>query len=351
MSNPRNDHSCGRRNPYVGAQSAAFSIASRHPRQPVGAAQSQLVANDLRSRFPGLRVELIIFKTTGDQISDRPLHEFGGKGLFTKELEQALLNRQVDFVVHSFKDVPVTMPLVATDNLVIAATPLREDPRDVLVSRGGSRSLADLPQGARVGTGSLRRRCQILAIRPDLRVEGLRGNIDTRIRKLRDGDYDAVILATAGVIRAGLFDPASMSPLDELLSAPGQGRWRCSAAGMTRELGTCCRRFTMMRPTPAFAPTPNRAGPERRLPLPDRRPGDRTGAEPGFTRLRRRPRRRSSGCAGGGVGAAPRGATDRRPGLTEAAGTRRGKHAFGVNAGLDRKAYYERAGVRACNAY
>jgi hydroxymethylbilane synthase len=185
--------------------------------------QSQLVADELQSRFPGLKVELIIFKTTGDQIADRPLHEFGGKGLFTKELELALLDRQVDFVVHSFKDVPVTMPLVATEDLVVAATPPREDPRDVLVSRQGFRSLADLPQAARVGTGSLRRRCQALAIRPDLRVEGLRGNIDTRLRKLRGGDYDAIVLATAGVKRARLFDPASMAPLDELLSAPGQG--------------------------------------------------------------------------------------------------------------------------------
>jgi len=186
-------------------------------------AQSQLIAGELQSRFPGLQVELTIFKTTGDQITDRPLHEFGGKGLFTKELEQALLDRQVDFVVHSFKDVPVTMPLVATADLVVAATPARVDPRDVLVSRQGFRSLADLPQGARVGTGSLRRRCQILALRPDLQVEGLRGNIDTRLRKLREGSYDAIVLATAGVIRSRLFDPVAMSPLDELLSAPGQG--------------------------------------------------------------------------------------------------------------------------------
>jgi hydroxymethylbilane synthase len=186
-------------------------------------AQSQLIARDLQTRFPGLRVELTIFKTSGDRITDRPLHEFGGKGLFTKELEQALLDRQVDFVVHSFKDVPVTMPLVATADLVIAATPPREDPRDVLVSRDGYRSLGDLPSGARVGTGSLRRRCQILAARPDVAVEGLRGNIDTRLRKLRDGEYDAVVLATAGVVRAGLFDPALMSPSDDLISAPGQG--------------------------------------------------------------------------------------------------------------------------------
>jgi len=186
-------------------------------------AQSQLVANDIESRFPGLRVELTVFKTTGDTITDRPLHAFGGKGLFTKELEQALLDRQVNFVVHSFKDVPVTMPLVATEELVVTATPPRQDPRDVLVSREGFRSLSDLPNEARVGTGSLRRRCQLLAIRPDLRIEGLRGNIDTRLRKLREGDYDAIVLAAAGVIRAGLFDPDAMSPLDTLLSAPAQG--------------------------------------------------------------------------------------------------------------------------------
>ena len=186
--------------------------------------QSGLVAEELRRRHPGLTVELTIFKTSGDTITDRPLHEFGGKGLFTKELEQALIDGAVDFAVHSFKDVPVTMPLVDPSGLVIAAVPVREDPRDVLVGPGIKR-LTDLPQGARVGTGSLRRRSQLLALRPDLHVELVRGNIDTRLKKQRAGQFDAIILAMAGLVRAGLFDPADMAPIDpdELLPAPGQG--------------------------------------------------------------------------------------------------------------------------------
>jgi hydroxymethylbilane synthase len=186
--------------------------------------QSMLVAHQLEREHPGLRVELRIFKTSGDQIADRPLHEFGGKGLFTKELEQALLAGDVDFAVHSFKDVPVTMPLVDQTDLAIAAVPTREDPRDVLVSRKAKR-LADLPPGACVGTGSLRRACQIVHARPDVVIEPVRGNIDTRLRKLTEGHYDAIVLALAGVKRTELFDPALMQPIDpdHLLPAPGQG--------------------------------------------------------------------------------------------------------------------------------
>ena len=187
-------------------------------------AQSGLVARELEQLHPGLKVELVIVSTSGDVIADRPLHEFGGKGLFTKELEQALLDGRVDFAVHSFKDVPVTMPLVEQSNLVIAAVPKREDPRDLFVCHKAS-SLAKLPTGSRVGTGSLRRRCQILAKRPDLTVEPIRGNIDTRVRKLQSGDYDAVILATAGTRRGGIFDAQFMHPIDaeELVPAAGQG--------------------------------------------------------------------------------------------------------------------------------
>ncbi len=188
-------------------------------------AQSQLVANALESAHPGIRVELVILKTSGDQIVDRPLHEVGGKGLFTKELEQALLAGEIDFAVHSFKDVPVTMPLVRQDELVIAAVPMREDPRDVLASNPLAETIDALPQGARVGTGSLRRRCQLRSRRPDLRVEAIRGNIDTRLRKLREGQFDAVVLAMAGIARTGLFDPSLMSaiPDEVMLPAPGQG--------------------------------------------------------------------------------------------------------------------------------
>ena len=192
--------------------------------------QSQLVATQLEATHAGLRVELVIIKTTGDIIADKPLHDAGGKGLFTKELELALLAGEVDFAVHSFKDVPVTMPLVDSAELVIAATPRREDPRDVLAMRanGGEpplRGLSDLPNGAKVGTGSLRRRCQILLHRPDVVIQPIRGNIDTRLRKLDAGEHDAIILAMAGLRRTGLFDPARMIALDpqEMLPSPGQG--------------------------------------------------------------------------------------------------------------------------------
>ena len=123
--------------------------------------QSAMEARAVEAAHPEVRVELVIVTTSGDLIQDRPLHEFGGKGLFTKELEQALLRGEIDFAVHSFKDVPVTMPLVDTADLVIAAVPGREDVRDVLVSGGGARSLMELPVGARVGTGSLRRQAQV----------------------------------------------------------------------------------------------------------------------------------------------------------------------------------------------
>ncbi len=186
--------------------------------------QSQLVASELEKRHKNLVVELIILKTSGDQIQDKPLHEFGGKGLFTKEIEQALQRSEIDVAVHSFKDVPVTQPLVAVDDLVIAAVPEREDPRDVFCSLV-ARQIADLPQGAKVGTSSLRRRSQLLAIRPDLKIETLRGNIDTRLRKLRDGAFHAIILAAAGLRRTGLFNEAEMAMLDpdQMLPAPGQG--------------------------------------------------------------------------------------------------------------------------------
>src|SRR4051812_27983929 len=160
--------------------------------------QSQSVADALEKQHPGLQVELVLIKTTGDRITDRPLHDVGGKGLFTKEIEQALLAREIDLAVHSFKDVPVTMPLVDQSDLIIAAVPEREDPRDVLIAPT-ARRIAELPEGAKVGTGSPRRRCQLLAARADLRVEPIRGNVDTRLRKLRDGDYDAILLALAGL--------------------------------------------------------------------------------------------------------------------------------------------------------
>src|SRR5688500_6997466 len=152
--------------------------------------QSRLIADELEERNPGLAVELIVVKTSDDAITDRPLHDLDGKGLFTKEIEVALLENRVDFAVHSFKDVPVTMPLVDQSGLSLVATPEREDPSDVVVSprafddaRDDRPALSRLREGARVGTGSLRRRCQLLARRPDLRIELIRGNIDTRLKK------------------------------------------------------------------------------------------------------------------------------------------------------------------------
>jgi hydroxymethylbilane synthase len=185
--------------------------------------QSQLVANALEQAHPGLRVELVAVRTTGDRITDRPLHDVGGKGLFTKELEQGLLAGEIDFAVHSFKDVPVTMPLVDQTELVIAAVPRREDSRDVMAVRDASATA--LPGGARVGTSSLRRRCQLLETGGGYSILPLRGNIDTRLRKLRDSEYDAIVLAMAGLLRAGLYDASFMRPLEPemMLPAPGQG--------------------------------------------------------------------------------------------------------------------------------
>lgn len=186
--------------------------------------QSRLIADLIEATHAAVAVELVIIKTTGDQVQDRPLHEIGGKGLFTKELEQALLREEVDFAVHSYKDVPVTQPLVPQAELVVSAVPRREDPRDVLVTEAAD-TVASLPQGAKVGTSSLRRQCQLLAVRPDLQIASLRGNIDSRIRKLQERQYDAVILALAGVRRAGMFDSSLMYAIDAemLIPAAGQG--------------------------------------------------------------------------------------------------------------------------------
>ena len=192
--------------------------------------QSRLIATELEKHHPSLQVELVIIKTSGDLITDKPLHDVGGKGLFTKELELALLANEVDFAVHSYKDVPVTMPLVDASELIITATPEREDVRDVLALRSNPDGQSppqfhDLPSGFRIGTGSLRRRCQILLHRADLQVEPIRGNIDTRLRKLAEGQYDGIVLAMAGLRRTGLFDATRMILLepDEMLPSPGQG--------------------------------------------------------------------------------------------------------------------------------
>jgi hydroxymethylbilane synthase len=162
---------------------------------------------------------LVIISTTGDQIQDRRLLEIGGKGLFTKEIEEALLDGRIDCAVHSMKDVPAELPA----GLCIAAIPEREDPRDALLTRGPAR-LEDLPHGARLGTASQRRQAQMLHRRPDLSVQMLRGNVDTRIAKLEAGEVEAILLAYAGLRRLGLGERATclIDPLD-CPPAPGQG--------------------------------------------------------------------------------------------------------------------------------
>ena len=153
----------------------------------------------LLDAHPGIEIELVKIVTEGDRILDRPLAEIGGKGLFLKELEYAMLNGEADLAVHSMKDVPASM----AQGLVLDAVLPRANPYDALVSRD-DRLLADLPAGSRIGTSSLRRKSQLLAQRPDLEVADLRGNVDTRLRKLDEGQYDAIILACAGLERLGL---------------------------------------------------------------------------------------------------------------------------------------------------
>ena len=179
--------------------------------------QARHVSGLLTAREPGLEVQLLELMTRGDRILDVPLAEVGGKGLFVKEIEDALLRREAQIAVHSMKDLPAVEP----PGLVIAAVPPREDPRDALVSHG--KKLSELPHGARVGTASLRRSAQLQAMRPDLRIETIRGNVATRLRKIDEG-FDAVVLAFAGLRRLGLADKvAQVFSTEEMLPAVAQG--------------------------------------------------------------------------------------------------------------------------------
>lgn len=181
--------------------------------------QANHVSALLRAADPGLAVEIVTIKTTGDKILDSPLAQVGGKGLFVKEIEEALLAGEVDLAVHSLKDVPAFFP----EGLGLAAVLEREDPRDALLARNAA-SLDDLPKGARVGTSSLRRQAQLLNLRPDLEITTLRGNVDTRVRKLESGDYDAIVLAAAAMKRMGLAGRvSSFLDVDTLMPAVGQG--------------------------------------------------------------------------------------------------------------------------------
>lgn len=174
---------------------------------------------DMVEQITGLPVELKIIKTTGDKILDVPLAKVGGKGLFTKELEVELAAGTVDLCVHSMKDVPTELP----EGLYIAAMPKRVDPRDALVS-GAGYNLTTLPEGATVGTSSLRRVAQVRNLRPDVKIVDVRGNLDTRMRKAEDGELDVVILASAGITRMGWAERISdYIPTEQMVSAVGQG--------------------------------------------------------------------------------------------------------------------------------
>jgi len=161
--------------------------------------QAEWIKSQIKNIHPDMEVELNKIKTTGDKILDVPLAQVGGKGLFVKEIEEAMLRGEADLAVHSMKDVPTDLP----EGLHLSAICKREDPRDAFIAGTGISSFHDLPQGARVGTSSLRRMCQLLNKRPDIKITQLRGNVDTRLRKLDEGEFDAIILATAGVKRLG----------------------------------------------------------------------------------------------------------------------------------------------------
>ena len=182
-------------------------------------AQSSWVKQQIERHRPELQVELRIIKTSGDSFIDTPIPNIGGKGVFTKEIEDALLREEIDVAVHSLKDLPTVLP----NGLVIAAVPKREDARDVLVPRN-KQALSELSPGSKVGTGSLRRRAQLLHFRPDLVSTPIRGNIDTRLRKLDDGEVDALVLAAAGLKRIGRGDRIGEFLADDVcVSAAAQG--------------------------------------------------------------------------------------------------------------------------------
>lgn len=186
---------------------------------PLALAQAHLVSEALAGAHPGAPpAELLPIVTTGDRITDRPLADIGGKGLFAKEIEAALLAGAIDCAVHSAKDLETRLP----DGLTIAAALPREDPRDALICPG-ARTLAEVPRGARFGTASARRRALVRALRPDLNVEPIRGNIGTRLRKVARGEFDATLLAMAGLIRAGCAGDAAPLAVDDFLPSAGQG--------------------------------------------------------------------------------------------------------------------------------
>ncbi len=180
--------------------------------------QAEWVKAELEKKYPGMTVSLTKIKTTGDKILDVPLAQVGGKGLFVKEIEEAMLAHEIDIAVHSMKDVPTLFP----DGLHLSCITKREDARDALLTRNNMK-FKDLPQGATIGTSSLRRQAQLMSVRPDFKIAQLRGNVDTRLRKLKEGQFDAIILAAAGVRRLGLAENVS-EYLDPSISLPAIGQ-------------------------------------------------------------------------------------------------------------------------------
>lgn len=191
--------------------------------------QSEWFQGQVQAVAPDVTVTLTRIQTSGDKIVDVPLAKIGGKGLFVKEIEEALLSGEIDFAVHSMKDVPTQLP----DGLEILCVPLREDSRDALISRTGCR-FHELPVGARVGSSSLRRQSQFLHARPDLRIEMLRGNLDTRLKKLKEGQFDAIILAAAGLRRLGWTEEIT-EYLDPQLCLPAIGQGALGIEGRSND--------------------------------------------------------------------------------------------------------------------
>ena len=203
---------------------------SRHVRlgtrgSPMALWQARWVAETLRQQHPGLTTELVVIRTAGDKNRHDPLPRIGGKGLFVKDIEDALLRQEIDLAVHSMKDVPTTLP----PGLHLSAVPPRDDVRDAFVGRAGRRltdacQLSETPGPWRIGTSSLRRRAQLLVLYPQLQIQDIRGNVDTRLRKMRQGEVDGVVVAAAGMGRLGLqAQITELLPIEVMLPAAGQG--------------------------------------------------------------------------------------------------------------------------------
>jgi hydroxymethylbilane synthase len=219
MTGPDQLSSVGAGRPSASSDRPSSPITIGTRGSKLALAQTDLVCAVLLATHPGLTITIERITTRGDVVLDRPLSAIGDKGLFVTEIEQALRTGRIDLAVHSAKDLPSALP----PDMAIAAFPLRADPRDVLIARGGQ-TLNELPPGARVGTSSLRRACQLRCLRPDLQIADLRGNVDTRLRRLREGDYDAIVLAAAGLERLGLSEQVSEYFAPEALTpAVGQG--------------------------------------------------------------------------------------------------------------------------------